>query len=121
MELFLAVHSGARWFLLLMALLLMSRFALRWWRRLAHTPLDQGMMFAYLITLDLNLLLGLLLLFAFGGGGAENPLARAGLMFLAVLIAHAEAAWRHSGNAPQKFRNSLLVVLLSLVVIRMGT
>lgn len=120
MEFILTLHGSVRWLVLIVAVLAVVRFALGWLRKLDYTPLDSRLMLIYTIALDFNLLLGLILLIGLGGGFPSNRIEHAGTMFLAVLLAHTNAAWRKSDDAQRKFRNNLVVVIVSLLVIFMG-
>jgi uncharacterized membrane protein YphA (DoxX/SURF4 family) len=41
-------------------------------------------------------------------------------MLIAIAIAHSSAAWRKSEDAQKKFRNNLVVVVVSLLLIFLG-
>lgn len=74
-------------------------------------------MSAFTGVLDLNFLLGLILLFGLGGGFPMERLEHAGTMIVAVVVAHSSAAWRKSQNSAVKFRNNFLVVVVALVLV----
>lgn len=116
----LTVHGEIRWLVVLVGAAAALRFAFGWWRGAAYTAADRGLMAAFSGVLDLNLLLGLVLLFSLGGGFPSHRLEHATTMFVAVGLAHATAAWRGSASATKKFRNNLLVVLAALALVATG-
>ena len=117
MDFILTLHGAMRWLVLVLAFLAVVKFGWGWLRRREYASLDRGLMLAYTITLDLNLLLGLILLLALGGGFPHARVEHAVTMLFAILVAHTNAAWRHSSSAPRKFRNNLLAVIISLAVV----
>ena len=119
MQHLLKIHGEIRWLVALVAVIALVRFAYGWARRADYKGLDRGLMSAFTGLLDLNLLLGLVLLFGLGGMPG-NRIEHAMTMLLAVVAAHASAAWRKSDDAVKKFRNNLLVVILALVFVATG-
>jgi hypothetical protein len=69
--------------------------------------------------IDLNFLLGLILLISLGFD-SRTRLEHAGTMFSAVLIAHSNAAWRKSEDSTKLFRNNLILVIVVLVLVFIG-
>lgn len=117
MDFVLTLHSAVRWLVAGIAVLAIVRFAWGWLRQQEYASVDRGLMLAYTTALDLNLLLGFILLFGLGGGFPGERIVHGLTMLLAILIAHTNAAWRQSAAAPRKFRNNLLVVIISLALI----
>ncbi len=70
--------------------------------------------------LDLNLLLGLILLVGLGGGLPMPRVEHATTMFLAIVMAHLSALWRRSDDPVKKFRNNLVVVVVALALVALG-
>jgi hypothetical protein len=114
------LHGEIRWIVALIAFVAIIRFALGWWRGAEYKGIDRGLMAAYTGFLDLNFLLGLILLFGLGDGFPSYRIEHAVTMFIAVGLAHSAAAWRESDDAALKFRNNLLVVTASLAVVILG-
>jgi uncharacterized membrane protein YphA (DoxX/SURF4 family) len=120
MDFLLTLHGEIRWLVALIAVVAMVRFAIGWLRGAEYKGLDRGLMAAYTGFLDLNFLLGLILLFGLGGGFPAYRIEHAVTMFIAVGVAHSAAAWRKSDDAALKFRNNLIVVVVSLLVVILG-
>jgi hypothetical protein len=120
MTFLLTLHGEIRWIVAVIALAAILRFGFGWLRQAEYKGLDRGMMAAYTGFLDLNFLLGLILLFGLGGGFPAHRIEHAVTMFLAVGVAHSAAAWRKSEDAALKFRNNLLVVVASLLFVILG-
>ena len=119
MSTIITIHGLIRWLVALVALIAIVRFALGWLQHMNDGSLDRGLLSAYTGLLDLNFLLGLIILI-FGGGFTSQRLEHAVTMLIAVAIAHSSAAWRKSEDAQKKFRNNLAVVVVSLIFVFVG-
>lgn len=115
----LTIHGEMRWLVALMAALVVVKFLIGWLGRRSYTSLDRTLLTVYTILLDINVLLGLIILF-FGGGFTGPRLEHATTMILAVIAAHMTALWRRSTDDTVKFRNQLLLVALSLILVLFG-
>lgn len=113
----LEIHGLVRWLVALMAIVAIVKFALGWLRQMPYTPADRGIMSAYTGLLDTNLLLGLILFFGLGGGFPMDRIEHASTMIAAIVVAHLSAIWRKSDDAAKKFRNNLIVVVVSFVLV----
>lgn len=113
----LEIHGLVRWLVAVLAIVAIIKFALGWLRQMPYTPADRGIMSAYTGLLDLNLLLGLILFFGLGGGFPFNRIEHASTMIVAIIAAHLSAIWRKSDDAAKKFRNNLIVVIVSFVLV----
>jgi len=113
------IHGEIRWLVALVAVIAIVRFGYGLARRADYKGLDRALMATFTGLLDLNLLLGLVLLFGLGGLPGFR-LEHAMTMLLAVVAAHASAAWRKSDDAVKKFRNNLIVVLLAVIFVAAG-
>jgi hypothetical protein len=120
MDFLLTLHGEIRWILALIAVVAIVRFAMGWLRGVEYKGMDRGLMAVYTGFLDLNFLLGLILLFGLGGGFPAQRIEHAVTMFIAVGVAHSAAAWRKSDDAALKFRNNLIVVVVSLLIVILG-
>lgn len=116
----LTLHGEVRWLLALLAVIAIVKFAVGFIRKQEYKGLDRGLMSGYTILMDINLLMGLILLFGLGGGFPMARIEHATTMILAVGIAHSNAAWRKSDDDQKKFRNNLIVVLVSIALIVVG-
>jgi hypothetical protein len=119
MALLLTIHGEIRWLVALLAAVVIVKFLIGWLGKRNYTSLDRTLLTVYTILLDINVLLGLILLFA--GGGFSGPrLEHATTMLLAVIAAHMTAIWRRSTDSAIKYRNQMLLVALSLVLVLFG-
>jgi uncharacterized membrane protein len=116
---FMTIHGEVRWLVAVLAVVIIIKFAIGWLGRRKYTSLDRGLLTAYTILLDINVLLGLVLLF-FNGGINGPRIEHTTTMLLAVIAGHMTAMWRRSTDAPTKFRNQLLLVALSLLLVFFG-
>ena len=116
----LEIHGLVRWLVALIAIVAIVKFAMGWLRNMPFTPADRGIMSAYTGLMDLNLLLGLILLFGLGGGFPMHRIEHATTMIIAVVVAHLSAIWKKSDDSAKKFRNYLIVVVVSIVLIVMA-
>jgi hypothetical protein len=119
MALLMTIHGELRWLVALAALVVIVKFLFGWLGRREYTSLDRTLLMILTITLDINVLLGLILLF-FGGGFSGPRLEHATTMLLAAVAAHMTAIWRRSTDSPTKYRNQLLMVLLALALVFLG-
>ncbi|GAB4274345.1 MAG: hypothetical protein Kow0080_22630 [Candidatus Promineifilaceae bacterium] len=117
MNFVLTLHGEVRWLVALVAVVAVVKFAIGWLGKKEYTSLDRRLMSAVTILMDINLLLGLILLFGLGGGFPMNRVEHATTMFLAVVVAHSSAAWRKSDDAQKKFRNNLIAVVVALALV----
>jgi hypothetical protein len=116
MEFLLTFHGEVRWLVATVGLVAAARFAWGAWGRAAYGKLDRVLMAAFTGLLDLNLVLGLILLFGLGGGLFGRRTEHVSMMALAVATAHLPALWKGSEDDPRKFRNNLIVVIVVLVL-----
>jgi membrane-associated phospholipid phosphatase len=120
MDFILTIHGLMRWLVAIAGLIAIIKFAYGWLSKADYTPLDKRIMSIFTILLDINVLLGLILLFGLGGGFPSERLEHATTMILAAVTAHLSAIWRKSPNSAVKFRNNLIVVVIALLFIVMG-
>lgn len=113
------IHGEIRWLVVILAVVIIIKFGIGWLGRRNYTSLDRSLVSAYTILLDINVLLGLILLF-FNGGLNSVRLEHATTMLLAVIAGHMTAIWRKSPDSPTKFRNQLLLIALSLLLVFFG-
>lgn len=113
----LEIHGLVRWLVALMAVVAIVKFALGWLRKTPFTAADRGIMSAYTGLMDLNLLLGLILLFGLGNGFPMYRIEHATTMIAAIVVAHLSAIWKKSEDDAKKFRNYLIVVVVSIALV----
>ncbi len=120
MSFLLTLHGELRWLVALAAVIAIVKFGLGWLRRAEFKGADRALMAAFTGLLDLNLLLGLILLFGLGGGFLSYRLEHLVTMLLAIVAAHASAAWRRSDDSVKKFRNNLIVIVVASILVVVG-
>jgi len=113
------VHGDIRWLVAIVAAAVVIKFLIGWLGKKQYAPLDKTLLLVYTILMDINVLLGLILLF-FAGGFSGTRLEHATTMVLAAIAAHMTAVWRKSTDSSTKYRNQLLMVALSLLLVVMG-
>ncbi len=124
------LHSINRWTVLLFGFLVLFYAGLGWLGKRTWQPADQRYAKLYIIFLDIQLLLGLLLYFVFSPittSGFEyvfgNPASRFFLlehsimMLLAVIIAHVGASRVKKAQAEEKFKRAFIFYGVSLLLI----
>lgn len=113
------IHGEMRWLVVLAAVVVIVKFLMGWLGKREYAPIDQKLLLAFTVLLDINVLLGLIILF-FGGGFSGPRLEHATTMILAVIAAHMTAMWKRSTNDSLKFRNQLLMVVLAVILVIFG-
>jgi hypothetical protein len=122
MSFLLTIHSLVRWLIVLLALTAIVKLALGWRKGQAFDKMAAGLVSGYTGLLDLQLLLGLMYFLLTGFGGLGFPAYRWEhfiTMTVAIVIAHLSAIWKKADDQT-RYRNTLLVVLLSLLIIFVG-
>jgi hypothetical protein len=114
----LTIHGEIRWLVALLAAIVIVKFLIGWLGKRNYTSLDRTLLSIYTIVLDINVLLGLILLFSLGFNAQR--LEHAVTMILAVIAGHMTAMWRRSTDSTIKFRNQLLLVALSVLLVLFG-
>ena len=123
MDFVLMIHSIVRWIILLVAVVALVKLGWGWLRGGVFDGMDRGVVAGYSGLLDLQALLGLVLLFGdaifLGEGFPMVRILHAIVMILAVVAGHLPARWRAS-PAPIRYRASLAAIGGSLVLIVIG-
>lgn len=119
MDIVRTIHGEVRWLVAIVAVVVIIKFAIGLIQKSEYKSMDRGLMSALVGLIDINFLLGLILLFSLGFQGRAR-LEHAGTMFIAVLLAHSNAAWRKSDDSAKKFRNNLILVIVVLALVFTG-
>jgi hypothetical protein len=122
MNFLLMAHSGLRWLILLVAVVAIVKFLIGWLTRGQYKGMDQGLMAGFSGLMDLQTALGIILLLWSGFAGAGFPRYRIEhgvIMIVAAVVAHLSARWKEAEDAV-RFRNGLLVILASLILVLIG-
>lgn len=122
MTILLTIHSIVRWAIVLVAIALIVRLVIGWIRKLPFDKSARILQSSFAGLMDAQMLLGILYLLVDGFGGTGFPRVRlehAGMMVLAVIVAHLPAAWK---KAPDQKRTvyTLIAVIVSLIIIFFG-
>jgi hypothetical protein len=133
----LAVHNILRWIVLILLVVALVRAFWGWFGKVEWTPMDRKVGMFYSVSLDIQLLLGLVLYFVlspitklalgdFGAALASTDLRFFAfehilMMILAVVFAHVGvAAAKRADESILKHRRSAIWFSLSLIVILLG-
>ena len=114
------LHGEIRWLVAIMAIIVIIKFAIGWLTKGKYTKMDRGILSGLVGLMDLNLVLGLILLFGLGGGFPRIRLEHAGTMIFAVVAAHFSAKWKKSSDATTKFRNQLIMIIIAFALVMVG-
>ncbi len=119
MGVLLTLHSIVRWLVVIVAVVAVVRYALVMTDRAQGSGMDRGLMSGYTGLLDLNVLLGLILIV--GLGFTAQRIEHAVTNIIGVAVAHilAQRA-RKIDDAKLKARTNLLGVVISIVIIVVG-
>ena len=119
MDIVRTIHGEVRWLVAIVAIIVIVKFALGLIQKSKYGPMDRGLMSGLVGLIDINFLLGLILLISLGFDSRAR-VEHVGTMFVAVLLAHSNAAWRKSDDSAKKFRNNLILVLVVLALVFLG-
>lgn len=120
----IGLHGGIRWIVVLVGLIAIVKFLIGWLGNMKFGPVDKGLGAAYTISLDINLLLGIIIFVI----GLFNDLPSDVLrirgehfvvMLLAVVAAHMTSRWKKAEDKI-RFRQSALFILLSMILVYVG-
>lgn len=120
----LVIHSWVRWLVLLVAVVALVKHLIGWLRSDNYDGAARGLLGAYSGLLDLNVLIGAILLIVgwrnFSGAAGGFPLPQVehlGAMLVAAIVAHLPGRlWKNSSDAA-RYRNTALAILVSIILI----
>lgn len=113
----ITLHSINRWIIVVVGLVTAIKFLIGWLGSRSYQSADRGLMSAYTGLLDLQLLLGIILLFT--RGLANYQIEHAVTMVIALVLAHLSRVWRDKEDKT-KFRNNFLAIVVGLLLIALG-
>jgi hypothetical protein len=117
------VHSYLRWIIVAVAIIALIRFLIVWMGKAQPGSMDRGLMSGFVGLLDLQMLLGIVILIWLGTSGAGWPRQRfehGATMLIAVIVAHIfSKKWRELPGAARG-RNYVLLMLIVLALIFVG-
>ncbi len=116
MDIIRTIHGELRWLVAIVAIVVIVKFALGLIQKSDYGRWDRGLMSGLVGLIDVNFLLGLILLFSLGFE-SRTRLEHAGTMFIVVLLAHSNAAWKKSTDSSKLFRNNLILTIVVSVLV----
>ena len=130
----LAVHNIFRWIVLVLLIVAIIRAYWGWFGKRVWTPTDKKVGTFYSISIDIQLLLGIILLLMITSGSFDNfsavfanadnqsyALEHIVTMLLAVVLAHVGAAAAHRATEDvAKHRRAAIWFSLSLIALLLG-
>ena len=123
MSILLMLHSIVRWVIVLVAVVAIVKLALGWLRGGAFKGMDRGLVSGFSGLMDLQATLGIVFLLWNGLateiGFPRHRIEHAFVMIIAAVVAHLPARWKNAADAT-RFRNSLLAIVVSLVLVYIG-
>ena len=117
MDLILTIRSINRWLIVALALVTAINLIIGWLRRRNYRPITQRLMRGVTGLMDLQALLGIILLI--GLGIERFRIEHAIIMIIAIVILHLSVFWRNKSDNV-KYRNNLLSIVLSMIVVVLG-
>ncbi|MCA9958820.1 MAG: hypothetical protein R3E31_17670 [Chloroflexota bacterium] len=112
------IHGEVRWLVVILAVVIIIKFAIGWLRKQDYNKTDRILMSAFVGFIDVNLLLGLIL-FLQRTVDYTRLFEHVGIMLTTVVLAHTNAAWKNQPSAI-KFRNNLFLIIAVLALVFLG-
>jgi hypothetical protein len=122
MDTLLAIHSFVRWIIILVAVIVIIKFAIGWAANSLFKAMDRGLTSAFSGLMDLQVTLGLIYLIWNGIAVSGFPMYRilhGVTMIIAAAVAHLPSRFKNL-NDKLRFQYSLLVILGSLILVFIG-
>lgn len=122
MSTLLTIHSAVRWALVVVAVLIIVKYAIGWATNSAFKGMDRGLAAGFSGLMDMQVLLGLIYFIWNGLAGAGFPGYRwlhMIIMVLAAALGHIPSRLKALGDK-QRFLYSLAVILGVLVLVYFG-
>ena len=122
MQVLFYIHSWLRWVVMLVAIIAIVKYAIGLARKQSFDKMANGLMRGYSGLLDLQGTVGLVYLLISGFSGVGFPMQRfehMGAMILAMVVGHLPARLKADSDGV-RYRNALLAVIGSLVLIAAG-
>jgi hypothetical protein len=120
MQTLYALHSYGRWLVVALVLISIVKLSLVWLRGASWGGADRGIFGATMGMIDLQMLLGLILLFSpLATVETRYRMEHATTMLIAVVVAHLSAIWKRR-EGPLRARNTVIMLLLAALLIVAG-
>jgi hypothetical protein len=117
MAMILLIHSLFRWVVVIVGIVTLVKLILAVAQHSPYTKLDRTLTMLFSTSVDIQVLLGLITLFALGI--SRERMEHAFIMVLAVIAVHLPMRWRNAPDA-LRFRNTLISFVIALVLIFIG-
>jgi hypothetical protein len=117
MDAVLTIHSINRWLIVAIALINLVKFTIGWLGKKEYKPLNRGLMGAFAGLMDLQALLGIVLIVDRGFEG--KSVEHATTMIIAIILTHLLMR-RRSANDAARFRTNVIAIVGSLSLIIAG-
>ena len=117
MDATLTIHSINRWLIITIAIIAAVKYTIGWLARHNYQSKDQVLMRGLTGLMDLQALLGIILLI--GLGIESYRIDHVLTMVIAIVIVHLSVLWRNASDGV-KFRNNLFAIVLSMIVVVLG-
>ena len=114
----LMIHSIFRWIVVIVGIVTFVKLILGVVQKSSFTNLDRRLTLLYSISVDIEVLLGILTLILLGFN--QVRLEHAVTMVLALIAVHIPSRWRSAPDAVRFCRNTLISFAISLVLIFVG-
>jgi hypothetical protein len=121
MSFLLVTHSHLRWLILIVALVAVLKFAWGWLRGGTFQRLDRILASSFSGLMDLQALLGFILLIWNGviGGFPMFRIEHTVTMIVAAVVAHLHVLWKNADDK-KRFRNSMFIIIDTLIIVYIG-
>ena len=122
MSMLLAAHSGVRWLVILVALVVLVKFIWGWLGQRPYAAMDRTLAKVFAGVVDLQVLLGIIYLLWSGFAGAGFPRHRVehGVTMILVAVAAHFAARGKGASDAARFRNATIAILVTLLLVYAG-
>ena len=110
-------HSLNRWLIVIVGIVAAVKFFIGWLGNKDYQSMDRALMSGYTGLLDLQLLLGILLLIT--RGVVDYQIEHTITMVIASVLAHLSRLWRDKEDKA-KFRNNFVVIVVGLILMAAG-
>lgn len=110
------IHSHLRWLVVGVLLIALIKLLITWMRRSDFSGLDRGLLSAAIGMIDLQVVLGLVLMFGLDGGFPRPRVEHGFTMVLAAVCVHLTARWKRADSITRA-RNSYVLLLLAALLI----
>jgi hypothetical protein len=119
MDFLLTVHSYTRWLVAALVLIALIKLAITWSRKTPFSGADRGLLSTAIGLIDLQVLMGIILLIGLGQGFPRYRIEHGVTMLVAAVAAHMTAKWKKL-DGPTRARNSFIALLIATLLIFVG-